>query len=335
MITVSPNPFSDLAIALQANVSAPGFVPQTVAYTVIVENVGSVPTTSSTVAVIPIPQGTTISFVNPPCGNDTNNVTCPVPTLAPGQSVSYSFVVNAVSSTGVVSTTAVVDPNQFITNDVNRNNNFASSAVSVLPVTITASITALPTSTLVATPVPAEVPAQPVPVPPAPVEPAPVQPAPAPALPSPEGNRWIQILQPTEAQNNEGEVLWIAQPGELYFVVREESGWVLAIYEGDTPFWQEWIPLDNRVQNVVLDRGIPGGIGPLWLVVFAPVDTYYDDGSPAWVANPGEWYYIVDQQGRWVRAFYDGDSPANAVWFSLDYGIDLAVADPPGPTGTL
>jgi len=332
---VTLSPFSDLAIMLQANVSAPGFVPQTISYTVIVQNVGSIPTTSSTVAVIQIPQGTTISFVNPPCGNDTNNVTCPVPTLGPGQSLTFSFVVDAVSTSGVVSTSAVLDPNQFIANDVNRNNNFASSAVNVLPVTATTTV--FPTSTFVATLVPTDVtvPPQPVPVQPAPVEPVPVQPAPPPTLPAPEGNRWIQILQPTEAQNNEGEILWIAQPSELYFVVREEAGWVLAIYEGDTPFWQEWIPLDSRVQNVILDRGIPGGLQALWLVVFTPVPTYYDDGSPAWVANPGEWYFITDQQGRWVRAFYDGDSPANAVWFSLDSGIDLAVADPPGPTGTL
>jgi hypothetical protein len=80
-------------------------------------------------------------------------------------------------------------------------------------------------------------------------------PAPPPAsTPAPAGQLWLQIVAPTDAFSVDMTLLWTARPGEWYVVVREEEGWALAIWEGDTPDWSVWIPIDDRVQRVIVSQ---------------------------------------------------------------------------------
>ena len=63
----------------------------------------------------------------------------------------------------------------------------------------------------------------------------------------------------------------------------------------------------------------------LWLQVVGETQTYATDDSPAWVASPGEWYYVVDQSGGWALAAWEGDPPENAIWIELNENV-LVVA---------
>ena len=104
-------------------------------------------------------------------------------------------------------------------------------------------------------------------------------------------------------------------------VERQEGGWALAYWEGDSPAWSVWFQVDNRVEMSVQDRVIPGQA--LWILVLAPTQTYGQDDSPAWIAQAGEWYQVIQQDGNWVLAFWEGDAPAAATWIELDGRVEL------------
>ena len=57
------------------------------------------------------------------------------------------------------------------------------------------------------------------------------------------------MVVPTTVYSVTMDELWTAATGERYIVVREEDGWVLAIWEGDTPAWSVWILVDEHVQR--------------------------------------------------------------------------------------
>jgi N-acetylneuraminic acid mutarotase len=63
---------------------------------------------------------------------------------------------------------------------------------------------------------------------------------------------WLEILQPAQVYGVDDAPLWTAQPSERYRVVDIEDGWALAVWEGNTPDWSVWIPLDSRTE---LTRG--------------------------------------------------------------------------------
>jgi hypothetical protein len=332
-------PFADLSVSMTTTVSGGGTSAQQITHNIEVRNLGSVATTLSTVLAIPIPQGATFAFANgcnPP--DAAGNVSCTVPTLQPGGTATYQVIMNSTGSNNQIVTVANLDPGIVISNDVNRNNN---TAVVVTPVAQTTFQTGVPTATFIPTstsititPIVTVVVITATPVPGAPTPTA--TSVPVPTQPTTGGFQWIRILAPTEAVSTENEVLWIAQPGELYYVVREEGGWVLAIWEGDTPFWQVWIQLDARVQQLTLDRPGPGAtIGQIWLVVFSPTDAYTVTMDPAWVANPGEWYRVVSIEADWALAVWEGDPPDVQVWIQIDNRVEITVLDLPGPTGRL
>jgi hypothetical protein len=43
--------------------------------------------------------------------------------------------------------------------------------------------------------------------------------------------------------------MWTAQPGEWYYILQQDGGWVFAAWEGDPPDAGGWIQLDGRVQT--------------------------------------------------------------------------------------
>jgi hypothetical protein len=63
-----------------------------------------------------------------------------------------------------------------------------------------------------------------------------------------EQQLFLSVMEPTEAYSVTMDPVWVAQPGERYFVREIEAGWALVIWEHDPATWQEWIQLDGRVQ---------------------------------------------------------------------------------------
>jgi hypothetical protein len=125
----------------------------------------------------------------------------------------------------------------------------------------------------------------------------------------------------TQTYTVNDEPAWIAQPGEWYIVERQEGGWVLAYWEGDSPAWSVWFEVDARVQLSVRDRPIPAG--DLWVQILAPTQTYSMTDEPAWIAQPGEWYRVISQDADWALAYWEGDSPEAAVWIQIDARAQL------------
>jgi hypothetical protein len=132
------------------------------------------------------------------------------------------------------------------------------------------------------------------------------------------------VAEETQTYGIDNNPAWIAQPGEWYIVERQEGGWVLAYWEGDSPAWSVWIEVDGRVQLSVLDRPIPPG--DLWAQILAPTEAYTPTDQLAWIAQPGEWYRVLTQEGNWVLAHWEGDPPTNAVWIQVDGRVQLSRA---------
>src|SRR5437588_5005274 len=62
----------------------------------------------------------------------------------------------------------------------------------------------------------------------------------------------------------------------------------------------------------------------LWLVVLEPTPAYSMTDDLLWVAAPGEWYQITDQDEGWALTVWEFDTPDNSVWIELDGRVDVA-----------
>ena len=280
-------------------------------YSLLVSNTGTTASPGTTVF-ISLPAGTTGSSTGPNCSLAGGGVTCVVPPLGPNDARGFTFVVNVTAGPGnALNAVAIVDPAGLIP-ELDKTNNSDTATNLVGAPLIGPSPTPTPEPLATATPIIVIV----TPTP-APVEPTPV---PTPA-PPPGGQLWLRVLQATQTYGLDNSPLWIAQPGEWYVVVSQEAGWALAYWEGDSPDWSVWIQIDGRVEVSVQDRAIPGQV--LWALILAPTQTYAQDDSPAWIAAPGEWYQVIQQDGNWILAFWEGDTPAAAVWIQLDSRVQL------------
>jgi hypothetical protein len=268
-------------------------------------------------------------FINPStgqlqCSNTTigsgctqvtvgNIVDCPIPSLAPGASTSLTLSFQVTAGSGTVFQQVRLDPENLV-QESNEANNTVSVAVGVSgTISGTSPLSPIfeaPTPT--ATTVPPIV-AQPVP----PIQPT-VVPAPTQA---PQGALWLRVMQPTQAYSVTMDPLWIAQPGEWYFVVRQEAGWALAVWEGDTADWSVWIQMDARVEVTIADRPIPQL--PLWLAVVSPTQVYSITMDPLWTAMPGERYRVREQEEGWALVIWEGDPPDMQEWIQVDTRVTL------------
>jgi uncharacterized repeat protein (TIGR01451 family) len=256
-----------------------------VTYSITIRNGGAGAADASTI-VDPLPAGTTVSFLARGCViSIAQIVTCEVPALPPGGSAAFIISMIVGSATGTITNTAFVGSGGALA-DSNEANNVATTLTVVLPRSA---------PVVEATATPAEV-APPPPTPGPPPEPTAV---PAPVLPPApvEANPWLEIVAPTPAYSVDMDLLWVASPGEWYYVVSQEEGWALAYWEGDTPEWSVWIQLDDRVRLTISDRPAPIG---QWLAVLGPTPAYSTAMVQLWVAAPGEWYRVIQADGDWV-----------------------------------
>lgn len=82
--------------------------------------------------------------------------------------------------------------------------------------------------------------------------------------------------------------------------------------------------------------------GQLWLLVLEPTAAFAPGADePAWVAEPGEWYWVINRNaardrtgaGVWALAAWEFDPPSAAVLIRLDERVQqfLEPAPPPPP----
>jgi hypothetical protein len=257
----------------------------------------------------------------------TGNVECTVPSLAPGATHNVAVPFRVTIGFGTLFGTVTVDPANQIP-DSNPLNNTANWNVRVIQAVappfppIVGPPPPPPPPGATVTPIPPPPPATPVPPPP----PPPPPPTPVPPPPPPTGQLWLQVLAPTPAYSVTDDLLWVAQPGEFYYVLQQEGGWALAVYETDPPSFSVWIQVDSRVTVSVLDRPIPPAPAVLWLQVVAPTQTYSTTDDPLWIAQPGEWYRVIDQDAGWALAVYETDPPDYVVWIQVDERVQLTTA---------
>lgn len=315
--TVTPTPApSDLAILMFASPD-PVVSGGIVTYHIRVVNVGT-SGTNATEMIHPLPFGAALEFLGYPCRvRPPATVSCDVPALLPGRAAEFEIGVVAHLDGGLLFGTAIVDPNNAL-GETNEANNVMTVATTVFP---RQGPPPPPPG-----PFPPPIPTQP----PAPTAVPQVFPAFVPQQPPPrpaptQGDLWLQIEQPTQALSVSGTPLWVASPGEWYFVVKQESGWALAVWEGDTPEWSVWILLDARARQVVANRPRPSS-GQLWLAVSSPTQAYSVTMSPMWVAATGEWYRVVLTEGDWVLAVWERDPPQLSVWIQVDTRVRLTRA---------
>jgi Domain of unknown function DUF11 len=248
----------------------------------------------------------------------TSTVTCNVPSLAPNQSSVFTLTVQVSATTGTILTnTAQVDPGNVVI-ETNESNNFATTTTTVGATAVVATSTtgpAAPTST----PVTTSITVVETPVPPT-------------AVPTSGGTTWVRIVSPQQVYSVDDDPLWIAQNDELYWVAREEAGWLLVVWEGDSKAWSVWIR-DQGVVRLTLDRPAPPDAGDVWLVAFGRVQTYFEDMSPAWITSAGEWYFVILREGGWALVRYETDPPNIVVWIQEGPGVEYTTFDAPHQIG--
>src|SRR5205814_4261747 len=134
------------------------------------------------------------------------------------------------------------------------------------------------------------------------------------------GELWLQILAPTQTYSVDMDPLWVAAPGEWYIVTNQQDGWALAVWENDTTGWSVWIPMDDKVLAVTVDRANPRISSDVWLVPFAPTEAYNAATMTlAWMAQPGEWYHVLQHDYIWALAYSDSDPAFTPVWIPIDF----------------
>jgi uncharacterized repeat protein (TIGR01451 family) len=321
--TITPSPTQTGLVDLTVFISAspdPVATGGLLTYTITVMNVSPTGASSPpTTVVSAIPNGTVLSTA-PPSGCSTSGtftgstVSCPVPSIAANQQVIFSFTVQVQAGAGtqIFNDARVDTQNQVV--EINEGNNFAQVTTTVG----TATATAGPTLT----PVPTTDPGPPTPVPPGPT-----------AVPPPTGGtQWVRILVPQQVFSVTDDPLWIAQNDELYWIAREESGWLLVVWEFDSKAWSVWIR-DQGVMRLTLDRPAPPDAGDIWLVVFQPVQAYFTDMRPAWIALPGEWYFVILIESGWALGRYETDPPNFVVWIQEGPQVEYTTFDAPHQIG--
>lgn len=70
----------------------------------------------------------------------------------------------------------------------------------------------------------------------------------------------------------------------------------------------------------------------VWLTVVEPTEVYSDSDQLLWEAQPGESYRVLAIDDGWVRAYYEGDAPENAVWIALDGRVGITTAEAAVPS---
>jgi hypothetical protein len=56
----------------------------------------------------------------------------------------------------------------------------------------------------------------------------------------------------------------------------------------------------------------------VWLQVKAATPAYWPNDTPAWMAQVGERYQLVQEEPGWALSIREGDPPAHQVWLALD-----------------
>jgi hypothetical protein len=250
-------------------------------------------------------------------GDFYGNVDCPVPSLQPGTSVTFTVPLLVTAASGAVYGAVLVDPDNLVT-ESNRLNNTANFYVSVTP----AIVEPIPPAVV---PPPVALPPF---IPPASEIPAPVLPPAIPSVVTPPpvaapsaGGPWLHVLFATPAYSGATDRVWIAQPDEWYYTLRVEDGWALVVWEGDTLSSTEWIAIDPRVELVASDRSIPQM--QLWLVVTASTQAYSVPMDPLWVAQPSEWYAVLREEDGWALVVWEHDPPDAQEWIQVDDRVEL------------
>lgn len=329
--TVTPGgPAPDLMVT---TLEAPPVVPVdgVIPYFMTITNLGNA-ASAATTALSQIPPGTVIDGFGQGCspatGNGFNAISCAVPALQSGQSVSFTFGIRPVAGPGQVVNNVLVDPGNTVV-ETNEANNTMSRSTIVAPPAQQVGQPGFPPPPV---PISPELPVPFVPV--APGAPAPVAPPIDVAgvqVPPPQANPgelWIQILAPTQAYSIEMEPLWVATPGEWYIVTEVEEGWALSVWEGDTTGWSVWIPMDERVNAVTVDRADPTIATEVWLVSHQSTEALSTTSMElAWVTAPGEWYRVLQHDNNWAMVVYETDPLSNTVWIRLDSRVELAPGD--------
>jgi uncharacterized repeat protein (TIGR01451 family) len=312
-----------------------------VSYFVTVSNVGTAPSVATTL-LDQLPANIAIEAIGPGCGPTPVGIVCSVPALQPGQNIQFAFTVSAQGGPGTIVNTVLVDPGNQVA-ELNESNNGATNATAVVPLAgpppFPPEMQPYPPVAVPEQPPAAEIPPSPpvavVPAPPIAAQPPVVAAPPTPpevagveAVPAiPDIDLWLQVLNPTQAYTVDMEPVWVAMPGEWYQVAKEESGWALAVWNGDPSSGSVWMLMDDNVQASVYDATNSSIARNVWLRATGPTEAFSATSMEvAWITSPGEWYRVLDRDGDWVFAVYETDGLSNAVWIRLDSRTDLVLA---------
>jgi hypothetical protein len=316
----------DLTITMVQS-SDRALVGSVVGYTITISNaVSPGPSTIATGLAIQIPSGTSVAGIDgSSCTLEAARVVCPVAPLTAGATASYAMTVRVNSVVGSISTIARVDEQNLVA-EGNEDNNSATATALVVASSTGSAGSLFDVQPALPMPEPAQVPQ---PEAPAAEVPPPPSAAPVESSTTSAGTPWVRILAPAQASSVDDDPLWVAQPGELYWVMERESGWLLGVWEGDTTAWAVWLRDDTSVQALSLDRPIPLASGQLWLVAFAPVQTYSMSMAPMWLTSPGEWYQVMRRESGWALGRWEGDPPGSTVWIPTERAVEFATMDAP------
>ncbi len=67
----------------------------------------------------------------------------------------------------------------------------------------------------------------------------------------------------------------------------------------------------------------PPRVPELWFQVLEPTPAYSSTDEVLWIAAPGEWYRVLDQDAGWALALWEFDPPDALVWIELDGRVEL------------
>jgi hypothetical protein len=62
---------------------------------------------------------------------------------------------------------------------------------------------------------------------------------------------WLVVMRPSQTYSGSGVPRRVAQTGDRYRVIAQDTGWVFGIRDSEQPGQAAWLELDSRVQIVV------------------------------------------------------------------------------------